>query len=79
VKEAGLALRAVGPALRTDMDLEQWLESTGTEAAAREEVRRALGAEVAGGLATGMGAHRDSAGRLCFTHVYTVVVGDKGE
>ena len=33
--------------------------------------------EVCGGTKTGMNAHKDEKGRLCFTHTYALLVGRK--
>jgi len=63
--------------LPVDMDLENWLESTGTKDESRKKVREALASEVRGGLRTGMGAHKDADGRICFTHNYALLVGRK--
>ena len=76
-----------------DMDLENWLESTGTNQESMEKVgqilhscaellslckvRMAMDAEVCGGTKTGMNAHKDEKGRLCFTHTYALLVGRK--
>ena len=79
--------------LPVDMDLEEWLESTGTNQESREKVgqilhgcaellslckvRMAMETEVCGGAKTGMNAHKDDKGRLCFTHTYALLVGRK--
>ena len=79
--------------LPVDMDLEEWLESTGTNQESREKVgqifhssalllslckvRLAMETEVCGGAKTGMNAHKDEKGRLCFTHTYALLVGRK--
>ena len=41
------------------------------------KVRMAMDAEVCGGTKTGMNAHKDEKGRLCFTHTYALLVGRK--
>ena len=37
----------------------------------------AMETEVFGGTKTGMNAHKDEKGRLCFTHTYALLVGRK--
>jgi len=63
--------------LPVDMDLENWLESTGTKDESRKEVRETLEIELRGGENTGMGGHMDAKGRICFTHNYALLIGRK--
>jgi len=77
LSQTGLSLRDKVATLPVDMDLENWLESTGTNQKSREKVWMAMETEVGGGAKTGMNAHKDEKGRLCFTHTYALLVGRK--
>ena len=41
------------------------------------KVREAFELELRGGELTGMGAHKDADGRICFTHNYALLLGRK--
>lgn len=58
--------------------LEPWLEQSATPAAACEEIRRRLGADIAGGAATGMQPRREADGSISFVHTLTSVFALKG-
>jgi len=75
--QSGLILEGKAATLPVDMDLENWLESTGTNDESRKKVREALEIELGGGERTGMEAHIDADGRISFTHNYALLVGRK--
>jgi SAM-dependent methyltransferase len=61
----------------TRLDLEDWMARSDTPATAREEIRRQLDSELAGGPATGLRPGHDADGRT-LTHLWATVVATPG-
>jgi len=55
-------------------DLENWMDVTNTPSDARAEIGASFDTELAGGAPTGMHAHRDADGRICFVHRWVTAV-----
>jgi SAM-dependent methyltransferase len=56
------------------LDLEDWMQRTGTPAGARQEIRARLAAELDGGPPTGLRPHRGADGTLTFVHTWATAV-----
>ena len=63
------------PTFINPMNLAGWMESTNTPPHAMVKIERAFEIELNGGSPTGMQAHRDEDGNVCFNHVYVVAQG----
>jgi SAM-dependent methyltransferase len=75
MQEAGL--ETVHESCRdVEVDLERWLDLTGTAAAARESIRQALDEDMRGLKTTGMRPYRRGQ-QLKFLHAWRLVVGRK--